>query len=268
MTYKKIAFIVLLLLLAYLVRHPIRIYGNAALRSSIILIAYPWMRIAYSIGRPLSHWLERRTNLHHLQAQLEDVQQKNNELQATIVSLRSSLNFHELTSDLISYQQRFSNEQALLCQVIGRTLNSTLQVLVINRGSYHGVQQDMVAVWYNNVIGRVYEVHPYCSHILLITDRRCNVPVWSLQSKASGLSHGNNDNQYLTLDYVEHSNDLANGMAIYTSGQGLIFPQGFAVGTLTDCHKELLYYKARITLPYEIKAIEHCYLIAKGTIEK
>lgn len=129
---------------------------------------------------------------------------------------------------------------------------------IIDKGSRHNIAQDMVAVCGNLLLGRVVEVHSWYSKIMPITHVACHVPVVCATSRAHGVFHGDK------LDFVSHLEPLVLDEFVLTSGDGLIYPQGLAIGRIK--HIELdergFLYNVQIAL-HETNNIVYCSLVSK-----
>ena len=119
----------------------------------------------------------------------------------------------------------------------------------------------MIAMYKNNIVGRVIYVDPLYSKIALITDKRCKIAVSCVQTKTVGIYEGNNSFEP-TLEFVPHYEKLEIDDLLISTGQGLVYPQGFAVGTIKSFEVQDVAYKTVIQPLIDLQNIEFIYLIA------
>jgi rod shape-determining protein MreC len=136
----------------------------------------------------------------------------------------------------------------------------------IDRGASKGVQPNMVALYKNCLIGRVSEVYPSYSKVLLITDKTCKIAALCGTTKSSGIHEGLNKKDYCTLNYVSHLCTLEEGELVISSGEGLVFPQGFGLGKIKSFTRKGLFYDVVIEPLVDLKNIEYVYIIQKGEL--
>ncbi|MCF7899852.1 hypothetical protein K9L05_04390, partial [Candidatus Babeliales bacterium] len=88
--------------------------------------------------------------------------------------------------------------------------------------------------------------YKYFSKILLITDKRSKVSVFANNTGAVGISIGKNKINSFNMGYVSHLSKIENQDLIISSGQGLIFPEGFCLGKIKKFKLDNLSYKIGI----------------------
>lgn len=105
----------------------------------------------------------------------------------------------------------------------------------IDRGSNHGVAENMPVVAGAGLVGRVIEVSPGRSTVLLLTDATFSVGVRLAESGDVGLAEGRGRAETLVVDLVEAATSVATGELLVTSGlQGSVFPAGIPVGEVSS----------------------------------
>ena len=147
----------------------------------------------------------------------------------------------ELNSRLLELEQQNQNLQKLLgyvqqqqkpaitAPVIGRNANYWRQQLIIGRGSAHGIKVDDVVMGVGGLVGRVVEVTPHTSRVLLISDYSSQVGVMLTRTRDMGYLQGGGS-QEAVMDFLEKVPDVQVGDIVTTSPVSHIFPPGFPVG--------------------------------------
>lgn len=170
-------------------------------------------------------------------AQYETIEQDVQALQHEIDRLNEVIGF--------SQTLRFENIPA---RIIGKDPGNHFATITINRGSRHGVAENMAVVAVRDgrqgLIGRVQEAGPLSSQIIPIFDASSYVAARLERSRYEGLVQGGGIGSDLTvMRYVnaQARNDIRYGDIVITSGMNSIYPPGIPIGVI----------EAVQALPYE-----------------
>ena len=110
------------------------------------------------------------------------------------------------------------------------------RTMTISKGADDGIAKDMAAITQMGVVGRVIEVTPHTSRILLSTDPRSNIEAIVQRTRVKGVVGGNSTNG-LALKYVRELDDVNLGDRIVTSGFSGLYPKGLVIGEVTNIEK-------------------------------
>lgn len=226
-------------------------------------LAYPIITMQRVTVKPMMNFFNHKKNVQELVAQLHQLQQERDQLCAENIVLHSTIDVHNTVAELVEFKQRYEVEKAQLAQIIMRHNSSEEQSILVDAGSNKGIEKDMVAVWNNCLVGKVIEVWPWYSKLVLITDARCKIAVYGTENQAVGIHQGCNQSAVSCIEHVSHLSTIDVGELIISSGQGLIFPRGFAVGTVSACNPGQLFHEVAVKPLIDINDIEYCYLVKK-----
>lgn len=144
--------------------------------------------------------------------------------------------------DLLEYKEVHINDfQLLAAQVIGRDPSNWYNTITLNRGSNDGVQKDMPVVTHQGLVGRVINVSPKASEVLLILDQEGAVGarVWE-NRETPGVVEGNGqENNLLTMIHMPHDAEIVVGQTVVTSGLSGLFPSGIRIGKVIEIEDEV-----------------------------
>jgi len=154
---------------------------------------------------------------------------------------------------IFNFQERI-NHRFIVARVIGRDTQSWYHSLVIDKGSAGGIKKDSPVIALEEekegVVGRIIEVSPNLSKVLLLTDSLSAVVGSSPRSKADGIVEGRDKNELL-FKYLLPESDIQAGDLVVTSGIGGIFPPGMPIGKVIKVEeKKYMPYKEGIISPY------------------
>ncbi len=218
----------------------------------------------HHIATPIKEYFAKKKSVSELQEQLAQLQAERDTILAQNIELHGIISFAQDTQELVEFKQRYNFTQALLAQVLVKNFSPQSHFFLIDKGSNSGAQKDMVVIYKDCLIGRVSEVYPHYSKVVLISDQSCKVAAYCAQSKATGIYQGSNEEWSARLDHVSHLSSLEMGELILSSGDGLIFPRGFGLGKIKNYQTEGLFHQVSIEPLVDLHAINHCYVVHKG----
>lgn len=122
---------------------------------------------------------------------------------------------------------------SVAARVVSTGMTNFEVTVEIDRGSDHGVAEGMPVVSGQGLVGRVTQVAPSRSVVLLLSDSTFNVGVRFTGSGDVGVAKGGGQGEDLSVDLVEADTDAVKGELVVTSGlQQSVFPPGIPVGTV------------------------------------
>jgi rod shape-determining protein MreC len=170
---------------------------------------------------------------------LGGVAQENLELRATVAELENRLgSVKELERQNQECQALLgfvahSENRMVTALTIGRDATNWWRSVVVNRGLSDGVQVDTPVILPIGVVGRVTRAWAGASRVQLLTDPACAVSCLVKPSRATGIAVGTGRPD-LVLKYVDQTEVVNLGDAVFTSGLDGIFPRGQLVGYVSE----------------------------------
>lgn len=262
--YKKLIILSTSIFATLFVAHRVFFFCPGALEHYSSYLVYPALVAQHYIAAPFKEYFSKKKSIEELQEQLAKVQEERDMMLAQNIELSGIINFAQDTQELVEFKQRYNFSQALLAQVLVKNFSEQSHFFLIDKGSNSGTQKDMVVIYKDCLIGRVSEVYPHYSKVILISDQTCKVAAYGAQSKAAGIYQGANEEWSASLNHVSHLSSLEIGELVLSSGDGLIFPRGFGLGKIKEYHTEGLFHQVAIEPLVDLHAINHCYVVQKG----
>ena len=122
-------------------------------------------------------------------------------------------------------------------EVISREAGNYSTVLMLNRGSVHGIKRGMPVITYDGVLGHVTEIGLDFCKVVSIVESSSSVGVYVDRSKVQGVVKGDvelRESGLCTMTYTAGS-DVKVGDMVYTSGgSGSGYPDGLLLGEVTS----------------------------------
>jgi rod shape-determining protein MreC len=237
-------------------------YSSSAMEQTASYVVYPFIKSYEYLAAPFERWHLYKKSLKELQEYALWLQDQQDQLQEQVIELQAQ---HALYADIVELQefrQRYDVSQAVLARVMLKNFSFHEQVMFVNAGLHKNVQIDMIAVYHNSLIGRVVEVYPWYCKVLLVTDPLNKIAAQCDESRIQGIFEG----VQVNLAHLNHVQDYKLphvGELVLSTGQGMIYPQGFCLGKITHVLQGDLVSEISIEPLVDIHTIEYVYLIAQ-----
>ncbi|HEX3548741.1 MAG TPA: rod shape-determining protein MreC [Candidatus Elarobacter sp.] len=124
---------------------------------------------------------------------------------------------------------KLAHPDGIAATVIGYDPEAVLHVITIDRGAKDGVRRDAGVVTGAGVVGRVVEVSPLSSKVLLVTDATSKLPAVVQHGRWWAIAVGTST--HVKLQYVSQDAKLKVGDRVVT-GEGRSFHAGVLIGRI------------------------------------
>jgi rod shape-determining protein MreC len=121
----------------------------------------------------------------------------------------------------------------IAAQVISASADPASHTVFINRGERDRLRRNQPVITADGIVGKVVEVFPSTSQVLLINDKDSGVGALVVDTRTHGVVKGYGDPDP-RMEYVVNDEPIHVGEVILTSGEDRIFPKGLMVGTVAD----------------------------------
>lgn len=153
----------------------------------------------------------------------------------------------------------------LSCEVIERSPNAFFRSVMVDRGAADSIRVGMPVVGYRGLVGRISQVFPGASQVVLINNKSISVSCTNQRSRVVGMLEWDRGNLF-RLEYVGKEEDVATGDTLVTSGLGRLFPKGFPVGTVYQIVDERSGISKRVWVASfaNLSALEELFIVTGG----
>lgn len=154
-------------------------------------------------------------------------------------------------------------------QVIGRDPTDRAKILILNKGTKHGIAANMPVVTHRGVVGRIVSAGWSSSKTLLITDIRSAVDGIAQETRDSLVAVGSNS-PTLEVKYLSFNSKAKNGDIVISSGLGGIFPKGLLVGVLENVTpvSGSLFLSAQLRPAEDFNRLEEALILKRLPLEE
>jgi len=267
--FKKILFFLGLFALLSFIANRIFFFNQGFLEKASAKITYPFLYLAHKVSTNIHGKIERKQRYDQLLQRYQTLTESYENLMQEHITFKATHHFNDLSKDLIDFQQRYHLEDKIVAKILLKNIDESEHFFLINRGAHHGIKKDMVALYKFQIVGRICDVFDNYSKLILITDQNCKVGAYTSKTNAYGIVHGMNNIGQCKLNYVSHLQDVDHDDLVLSSGQGLVFPEGFCLGkivayTLKD---RALYHDIVIEPLIDLKKINFCMIVDQTKIK-
>jgi rod shape-determining protein MreC len=149
------------------------------------------------------------------------------ELEQRLVELESQ---NRELQKLLKYVDQ-QPSKGITAPVIGRSADHWWQEMILGRGSDDGIQPGYIVSGIGGIVGRVMDVTPHTSRVLLISDPSSKVGVTVSRSRNMGYIRGQSANRVIMV-FVDKVPDVRKNDVVTTSALSHLFPAGLPVGVV------------------------------------
>ncbi len=238
--YKNVLVLVTVLLvqtiaLAIQVKRPVEAGapdGNnvTLLRHWVVAAMTPFENFFHGIGHAVRGGWANYVDLRH-------TRQENHELQDEVARLRleqaalaeDAMQGHRLQA-LLGFQEHYV-ATTVAAQVIGGSGSDSSRVLYIDKGSNDGLRPDQAVITPDGIVGKLRDVFPRTSQVLLINDQTSGAGVLLETTRTRAILRGSVAGQ-IQINNLTPDSRIKPGEQVLTSGGDQVFPRGLMVGTI------------------------------------
>ena len=130
-----------------------------------------------------------------------------------------------------------SVDKLLYARVIARSPLTWNRTFWIDKGFAEGMRENMPVFTGEAIIGKIIEVLPSASKVMLMTDPNCRIGVMVERTRQQGVLFGTIAGE-CRMKYLPVDADVKPGDRVETAGLGVFFPKGIAAGTVVKAWKE------------------------------
>jgi rod shape-determining protein MreC len=211
---------VFFLVLGLLMRQSPEPVRESIVTTALSTIYYPAQRIVSAVG--------------HYQSIVEEnehLKEENARLRQETYHAREGLQELARLHTLVRFDDKW-DYPIVTARVVGHNPGRFLTTMIINRGTEHGVKENMPVFSMNGLVGKVSKATFNHSRVQLLVDPNLKLSVMDRRTRVVGFLESM-EGRRLTALVPAHAGIHA-GDTLVTSGLGGIFPKGIPVGTVKE----------------------------------
>jgi len=204
--------------------------GVTLIRYWVVSTVTPLERFFHGFGYNLRRAWSNYIDLRHARQQNQDLQEEVARLRLEQAALsEDAIQGHRLEA-LLDFQQHYV-AATVAAQVIGTSGSDLSRVIYIDKGSKDGLKPDQAVITPDGIIGKLRDVFPHTSQVLLINDQASGAGVVLTTTRLRAILRGSITGQ-IFINNLTPDSRIKPGEQVLTSGGDQIYPRGLPVGTI------------------------------------
>jgi rod shape-determining protein MreC len=204
--------------------------GVRLIRYWVTSIIAPPERLLHATGAGIRGLWFGYLDLVHVREQNRQLQTEVDRLRLEQAGLAEDAKQGQRLQGLLGFREHYIYK-TVPAQVVGASGAEESHIIIIDKGSKDGIQQDMPVITADGIVGKIREVFPHSSHVLEISDLTSGAGVILQATRIRGVLRGSVWGQPQIVN-VSPDDRIKPGEAVVTSGGDAIFPRGLPVGTV------------------------------------
>lgn len=241
--------------------HRVIFVSSGVFETSMSYILYPFLKLQSSIVASLQEKEQEAKTVTQLRAELGSLQIQNFLLQQQLAQLQAQQIFIAQTREVVDFAAQYDYDQKSVSKVLMYSCCPQQDIMFIQGGVNKGYKKDDIVVYKNALVGRIIEVFAWYCKVALVTDKRCRIS-GIVYPDAQGIVCGQN-NGIFEFNFVPHYKQIQVGDLVLSSGQGLVYPQGFVIGVVQAISTDLVAHKINLKPYIAYKDIDYVYVLQK-----
>ncbi len=198
---------------------------------------------------------EKIKNIFFIYEENKYLKYQNEQIDRLLIKLRSLETENALLSDMLNYSSP-SDMKFITAKVIAGINDAFSHSIIVYIPNASNIRLGQIAMYKEEVIGRVDLINGSYARVLLITDISSKIPVIIKRSRERAILSGNNTS-VMNLLYTIPAADIKAGDQVVTSGVGGIFPSDLLIGYVTKVTDHIIEVKPS----FPINKIEYIQII-------
>jgi len=209
-----------------------RFAATSNLRSALSLVVDP-IRYLVNLPTDIYIWASDSLTTHNtLEEENQTLRIRNQLLEAKLQKYSSLVaendNLRALLKSVDKQEDQF--ERVLVAEILSVDMDPFRRQIVINKGTGDDVYLNQPIVGAQGVMGKVVNVGPLSSTVMLITDPSHSLPVQVNRNGVRAIAVGEPRQNQLSIIHQPNNADIRVGDLLVTSGLGCVFPAGYPAG--------------------------------------
>jgi rod shape-determining protein MreC len=200
------------------------------IRYWVVSIVAPFERFFHGIGSNVRGGWANYVDLRHTRQQNHELQEQIDRLRLEQAAMaEDAMQGHRLQS-LLDFKQHYI-AATVAAQVIGTSGSDLSRVIYIDKGAKDGLKPDQPVITPDGIVGKLRDVFPRTSQVLLINDQTSGAGVLLASTRIRAILQGSTTGRILINNLTPDAR-IKPGEQVLTSGGDQIYPRGLAVGTI------------------------------------
>lgn len=261
--YKTIFFIIIFLTIVIIV-----LFSNVKQKAPSVFLAKfvleaasPVQNILNTSVKSVSDAWRRYLLLVGIEEENRNLKKKINDMQSQLILFQEGYLEAQRLKDILALKDD-NNFRAVTARIIGRAQVALSQIILINKGTTHGLSTGMPVMAPPGLVGRVIDVSWHSAKVLPLIDENSNIDAIVQRTRIQGIIRGAGS-RGCVLKYISKTQDVQEGDIIVCSGIGGVFPKGMMIGRISHVNRQEagLFWKIYVTPAINYSKLEEVLVL-------
>ena len=190
----------------------------------------PFERLTHGTASGVSSIWFNYIDLRHTRQQDEALKQQIAQLRMEQAAFaEDAIQGHRLQA-LLDFQQHYV-AKTIAAQVIGTSGSDLSRLVTLDKGTDDGLKADMAVITPDGIVGKLRDVFPHTSQLLLLNDPTSGAGVLLQTTRIRAVVRGTLTGR-LQISNLTADSRIKPGETVLSSGGDLVYPRGLNVGTI------------------------------------
>jgi rod shape-determining protein MreC len=196
------------------------------------LVVYPIERLSNFPRLVLEEVIRESSDIDNLEEKLSLLKKENLDLKIKLQELES-LKGENVRLRKISKESSALSSKQTIVKVINTSASPTKKVILIDKGTKHGIYQGQNVIGTKGLVGQIIETNSLSSKVMLITEPTHDIPGQINRTGQKVIVSGSDNDEKLIINYANINSDIVVGDEISTSGIANRFKPKIPIGIIT-----------------------------------
>ena len=196
------------------------------------LVVYPIERLSNFPRLVLEEVIRESSDIDNLEEKLSLLKKENLDLKIKLQELES-LKGENVRLRKISKESSTLSSKQTIVKVINTSASPTKKVILIDKGTKHGIYQGQNVIGTKGLVGQIIETNSLSSKVMLITEPTHDIPGQINRTGQKVIVSGSDNDEKLIINYANINSDIVVGDEISTSGIANRFKPKIPIGIIT-----------------------------------
>lgn len=196
------------------------------------LVVYPIERLSSFPRLVLEEVIRESSDIDNLEEKLSLLKKENLDLKIKLQELESLKGENVRLRKISKESSALSNKQTIV-KVINTSASPTKKVILIDKGTKHGIYQGQNVIGTKGLVGQIIETNSLSSKVMLITEPTHDIPGQINRTGQKVIVSGSDNDEKLIINYANINSDIVVGDEISTSGIANRFKPKIPIGIIT-----------------------------------
>jgi rod shape-determining protein MreC len=196
----------------------------------------PFERASHALGHGVGWAWSDYVDLRHVRRQNGDLRRELDQLKLRQAAMAEDVLEAQRLRGLLAFRQSFA-ATTVVAEVIGTSGTDQSRLLTLDKGARDGLKPDMAVITPNGIVGKLREVFPTTSQLLLINDPTSGAGVILSSTRIHAVLRGSAQGRVQITNLMPDSRIKA-GETVLTSGGDGVYPRGLPVGVIEGVRQD------------------------------